>query len=117
MTGQVQPSRMFDLINVGSFFIYDQFYKIIRKKHQNRACCHLYCTACGLVLLSHFNIANLFNDHIYLVPWLLTDCTENEQTGLFFLTFCCIITPVSGIIGHYCVMENLLKNREKIRTN
>ena len=26
--------------------------------------CHLYCTACRLVLVSHFNITKLFNDHI-----------------------------------------------------
>ena len=26
--------------------------------------CHLYCTACRLVLSSHFNITKLFNDHI-----------------------------------------------------
>ena len=25
---------------------------------------HLYCTACKLVLLSQFNIAKIFNDHI-----------------------------------------------------
>ena len=40
------------------------------------------------------------------------------KTGLFFfLTFCCIIIPISGILDHYCNMEKLFKNREKIRTN
>ena len=37
----------------------------------------------------------------------------------FFLTFCCIITPISGSIDHYCIMENSekwKKNKEKIRT-
>ena len=38
--------------------------KIIRAKHQIRTWVHLYCTACRLVLLSHFNIAKPFNDHI-----------------------------------------------------
>ena len=38
-------------------------FKIIRAKHQNRAWVSL-CTASRLVLLSHFNIAKLFNDHI-----------------------------------------------------
>ena len=40
------------------------------------------------------------------------------KTGLFFfLTFCCINIPISGIVDHYCNMEKFLKNREKIRTN
>ena len=40
------------------------------------------------------------------------------KTGLFFfLTSCCIIIPISGILDHYCNMEKLFKNREKIRTN
>ena len=39
------------------------------------------------------------------------------KTGLFFfLTSCCIIAPISGIIDHYWIMENK-KNQEKIRTN
>ena len=40
------------------------------------------------------------------------------KTGLFFfLTFCCIIIPISGILDHYCNMEKVFKYREKIRTN
>ena len=32
------------------------------------------------------------------------------NTGLFFfLTFCCIITPISGIIDHYCIIEKKLR--------
>ena len=43
------------------------------------------------------------------------------KTGLFFfLTFSCIITPISGIINRYCIMENLIKNsgkhKNKLRT-
>ena len=42
------------------------------------------------------------------------------KTGLFlFLTFCCIITPISDIIDHYCIMENFKKSGEndnKVRT-
>ena len=42
----------------------------------------------------------------------------NIKTGIFFcLTFCCIIIPIAGIIDHFYVMENLIKNWEKIRTN
>ena len=33
------------------------------------------------------------------------------KTGLlFFLTFCCINTTISGIIDHYCIMENFKKS-------
>ena len=40
------------------------------------------------------------------------------KTGLcFFLSFFCIITPMSGIIDYYCIIENLKKNRGKIRRN
>ena len=40
------------------------------------------------------------------------------KTGrFFFLTFCCIITPISGIVNCYGIMKIFLKNREKIRTN
>ena len=42
------------------------------------------------------------------------------KTGLIFvLTSCCIITPISGIIDHYCIMENknkLGENKNKLRT-
>ena len=42
------------------------------------------------------------------------------KTGLFFfLTFFCTIAPISGIIDHYCIMENLKESREnkdKLRT-
>ena len=39
------------------------------------------------------------------------------KTGIFFfLIFCCIITLISGIIDHYFIMENCLKNWKKIRT-
>ena len=38
----------------------------------------------------------------------------SNKTGLFFfLTFCCIIIPISGIIiDHYCIMEIKKKIRE-----
>ena len=45
----------------------------------------------------------------------------NIKTGVFFfLTFCCIITPISGIINHYYVMENFKKigrKKEQIKKN
>ena len=46
-----------------------------------------------------------------IFDWLLK---MSIKTGLFFfLTFCCIITPISGIIDHYCIWENFLKNPGK----
>ena len=42
------------------------------------------------------------------------------KTGLFFfLTFCCLITQISGIIDHYCIMKFFKKSGEimnKLRT-
>ena len=36
------------------------------------------------------------------------------ESGLFiFLTFCCIITAISGVTDHYFIMEKFLKNRGK----
>ena len=36
------------------------------------------------------------------------------KTGLFFfLSFCCIITPIAGIIDRYCITENIKNNRGK----
>ena len=44
----------------------------------------------------------------------------NINTDLFFLTFCCIITPIFGIIDHYCIFTLLFlkragKNKNKLR--
>ena len=35
-----------------------------------------------------------------------------KTVRFFFLTYFCIITPISGIIDHYCIMENFKKSRE-----
>ena len=62
-----------------------------------------------VVLLSNFNSAKLFNDHILFSPvifdWLFWKRTLKHVFSSF-LAFCCIITPISGIIDHYCIMEN-----------
>ena len=37
----------------------------------------------------------------------------------FFLTFCYIITPISGVIDHYCIIKDFKKigkNKNKLRT-
>ena len=72
---------------------------------------HLYCTVQRLVLLSHLNTAKLFNDYIlfqeYTPVWAL------KQVFFFFQTFCYIIIPISGIMGHYSMMVNYNKNQKK----
>ena len=50
----------------------------------------------------------------------LSSCMSIKTGLFFFLSFCCIITPISGIINHYCVMENLGKigrKYEQIKKN
>ena len=100
--------------------------KIIRTEHQNSHLycnheqkCHLYCIACRLVLLSHFDITTLFKNHILFIllaiHWRIKFRFPPALTLKdFFQTFRCIITPISGIIYHYCIME---KNFKKIGEN
>ena len=48
-----------------------------------------------------------------------SSCMSIKTNLFFFLTLCCIITPISGIIDHYCIMKNYKKlgeNRSKLRT-
>ena len=48
----------------------------------------------------------------------LSSCMSINTGLFFFLTFCRIITPISGIIDHYCIMEDLIKsgeNKNKLR--
>ena len=48
----------------------------------------------------------------------LTVLKMTIKIGLFFfLTFFCIITPISGIIDYYCIMESFKKVWGKIKTN
>ena len=50
--------------------------------------------------------------------FLLTVLKMSIKTALFFFViFGFIITSISGIINHYCIMENLTKNREKTKTS
>ena len=77
-------------------------FKIIRTNIKTEPGCHLYCIACKLVLLSHFNMAKLFTDYLLFSPvtfgllywkWVLKQ--------IFCLSLCCIIISISGIIDHY----------------
>ena len=49
--------------------------------------------------------------------WLAVLKMSIKTSRFFFLTFCCVITPISGIINHYCIMKNLKNKSEKKRTN
>ena len=46
--------------------------------------------------------------------WALT------QVFFFFMTFCCIIAPISGIIDNHCIMKSFFKkigkNKNKLKT-
>ena len=49
----------------------------------------------------------------------LSFCYSIKTDLFFFLIFSCIISPISGIIDHYCVMEgqqNSGENKNKLRT-
>ena len=49
----------------------------------------------------------------------LSSCMSIKTGLFFFLTFCCIITPISGTRDHYCIMENQKKklgeNKNKLK--
>ena len=71
------------------------------------------------VLLSHYNIAKLFNDQILFSP--VTDCAENKhyKRSFFLSDFLLYHTAISGIIDHYCIIGNfkkLGKIKNKLRT-
>ena len=42
----------------------------------------------------------------YTLDSQLSSCMSIKTGLLFFLTFCCIIIPIFGIIDHYYIMEN-----------
>ena len=39
-----------------------------------------------------------------------------ETYLFFFLTLCYIINLIPGMIDHYCIMENVKRNQETIKT-
>ena len=55
---------------------------------------------------------HLLNVFVYYIldSQVLLSSYLSIKTGLFFfLTFCCIIIPISGVIDHYCIMDNFKK--------
>ena len=73
--------------------------------------CQLYCTAYRQVLVSHLDITKLFNDILFAYYTLDSQVSLSSSMGIkkglfFFLTFCCITAPISGIINYYYVMES-----------
>ena len=53
----------------------------------------------------------------YLVPLYFADRTKNEHQNSFLFLSDFLLYHYSSIVDHYCTLENLRKNREKIRTN
>ena len=98
----------------------------IKQNIRTESSCYLYYAACRLVLPSHFKLVKLFNDHILfeeykpflslIFAWLYK---KSALKQVFFLSiFCCIITLIFDIIGHYFIMESFSKNwgKMKLRT-
>ena len=93
--------------------------KIIRTKNRTEPGCHLYCTVCRLVLLSHFNIAKLFHYRILFSPVIFDRLYWNWALKRFFFLSDFLFYHYSD----FCYCRSLLyygkfrkKNREKIRT-
>ena len=89
--------------------------KITRTKHQNKDWLLLAYTAPWVVLPSHFNIAELFNDQILFSPVIFDWLIENEHYNRSFFLF-------DFLLYHYsnsCYFKSLLfcgklkRNREK----
>ena len=59
------------------------------------------------------NNNNKIKNMLRTKPGPSTEPTEHKNRSFFFLTFCCIITLISGIVDHYCIMENFNKNRKQ----
>ena len=53
----------------------------------------------------------------YLVPLYFADRTKNEHQNSFLFLSDFLLYHYSSTVDHYCTLENLRKNREKIRTN
>ena len=62
-------------------------------------------------------VSYLFADYTLDSQFSLSSFMNIKTRIFFFLTFYSIITPIFGVIDHYCNMEKLKKNREEIRTN
>ena len=56
--------------------------------------------------------------YVILFSWFFVLKMSIKAGIFFFLTFCCFITPISGIIDHYCIMKNFKKlgKNNKFRT-
>ena len=67
----------------------------------------------------NIHLSNLFVYYTLDCEASLSSCLS-IKTSFFFLTFCCIFIPISGIIDHYCIMEIFFKklgeNKNKLRT-
>ena len=62
----------------------------------------------------NMHLSNMFVYYTLASEVSLSSCTSIKTALFFFLICCCIIIPISDIIDHYCIMENLKKNLEKI---
>ena len=78
--------------------------------------CHLYCTAYRLVLLSHLNIAKLFNDHTLYqehTPFKFASLIYIGQSSFTFLLHVSAFLRYHNLFN---VSYRFVWNSEKIRT-
>ena len=57
----------------------------------------------------NMHLSNLFVYYTLDSQVLLSYCMSIKTGLFFFLTFCCIIIPISGNIDPYCIMKNFKK--------
>ena len=55
----------------------------------------------------NIHFSNLFVYYSLDSQVLLSSCISIKTGLFFFLTFCCIIIPISGILDLYCIMKKL----------
>ena len=68
----------------------------------------------------NMHLSNLFVYYALDSQVSLSSYMSIKTVLFFFLTFCCIIILISGIIDHYCFKENLKKigrKSEQIKNN
>ena len=61
----------------------------------------------------------LFASYTFDSQVSLSSCMSIKRGLFFFLSFCCYMPLISGIIDHYCIMKSLKKlgkNKNKLRT-
>ena len=85
--------------------------------------CHLHCTSSRLVPLSHFNIAKLFNDHIFrilfrpmIVDWLYWKWALKHVFLHILMHHSSDFSYYRSFVYYGKMFKNSKKNKNKLRT-